>query len=134
MSSANVDLVRGFYTDLERGDAAAAMARLSPAIVWSEAEGFPYADGNPYVGPDAVAAGVFARLGGEWDGFGAEVEEVLDAGDRVVITGRYVGTFKATGKTIHSQFAHVWTVDDGVVIAFQQYVDTLGVAYACGVV
>ena len=62
---------------------------MDPAIVWNEAEGFPYADKNPYVGPQAVLEGVFMRLGGEWDGFAVAVEEVHDAGDVVVVTGRY---------------------------------------------
>jgi hypothetical protein len=30
--------------------------------------GRPYADKNPYVGPNAVLEGLFARLAGEWDG------------------------------------------------------------------
>ena len=57
---------------------------------------------NPYLGPSAVLAGVFARLGGEWDGFKVALEEVHDAGDTVVATGRYGGAYKKTGTRIHS--------------------------------
>jgi ketosteroid isomerase-like protein len=56
--------------------------------------------------------------------------DVLDAGDRVVALGRYSGKFKKTGRAIDAQFAHVWTVRNGKVTAFQQYTDTAQVAAA----
>ena len=115
-----------------RGDVADVMGRMSPDIVWNEAENFPYADGNPYVGPGAIAAGVFARCGSEWDGFAAVPEEFLDAGDTVVVLGRYLGSYKATGHSQNAQFAHVWRVADGKASAFQQHVDTLQVARVTG--
>jgi hypothetical protein len=59
-------------------------------------------------------------------------EEFLDAGDTVVVLGRYGGTCKATGRAIHAQMAHVWRVSGGKAAAFQQYVDTLQVARATG--
>jgi hypothetical protein len=124
MSQANVDLIAGLYAAFARGDAAAVLGALDPEIVWNEAENFPYADRNPYVGPGAVAEGVFLRLATEWDHFQAIPEEILDAGDSVIALGRYKATNKATGKPIHAQFAHVWRVSGGKVTAFQQYTDT----------
>jgi hypothetical protein len=53
-----------------------------------------------------------ARLGGEWEGFKVTFEEVHDAGDTVVVTGRYTGAYKKTGPRIHAQFAHVWRKPD----------------------
>jgi hypothetical protein len=105
---------------------------MSPDIVWNEAENFPYADGNPYCGPEAILAGVFARIGEEWDGFAVAVDEILDAGDTVVALGRYHGTCKATGKAMDAQLAHVWRVADGKAVAFQQYTDTLQAARVTG--
>ena len=128
----NVDLIRGIYDAFGAGDIPGVVGRMSPDIEWNEAENFPYADGNPYRGPDAILGGVFARLGGEWDGFAAVPEEFLDAGDTVVVLGRYRGTCKATGEPINAQMAHVWRVRDGKAAAFQQYTDTLQVARATG--
>jgi uncharacterized protein len=48
-----------------------------------------------------------------------------DAGETVIVTGRYSGAYKATGKKIDAQFAHFWTLADGKVARFQQYTDTL---------
>lgn len=130
MSSDNVMLVQAIYDAFGTGDIAAVLSRMSPDIVWNEAENFPYADGNPYVGPDAVVKGVFARLGSEWNGFTVAVEDILDAGDTIVATGRYTGSHKGTGKPIRAQFAHVWSLADGKAVRFQQYVDTLQVTRA----
>lgn len=130
MSQANVDLIAGLYAAFARGDAAVVLGAMDPGIVWNEAESFPYADRNPYVGPGAVAEGVFLRLATEWDHFQAIPEEILDAGDTVVALGRYKAANKATGKAIHAQFAHVWRVSGGKVTAFQQYADTAQAAGA----
>ena len=132
MSEDNVALVRGIYDAFAAGDVAGLLGRMSPDMVWNEAENFPYADGNPYRGHDAILGGVFARIGGEWDGFSAVPHEYLDAGDTIVVLGRYGGTCKATGRAIDAQMAHVWRVAEGKVTSFQQYVDTLQVARATG--
>jgi ketosteroid isomerase-like protein len=134
MSQENVDLVRAIYAALGSGDIAGLVSRMSPDIVWNEAENFPYADGNPYRGPDAILAGVFGRIGAEWDGFAASPEEILDAGDTVVALGRYRGTCKATGRAMNAQMVHVWRIEQGKAAAFQQYADTLQVARAAGTV
>ncbi|HEV2746957.1 MAG TPA: nuclear transport factor 2 family protein [Allosphingosinicella sp.] len=132
MSQQNVALVRGIYEAFAAGDVAAVLAGMGPDMVWNEAENFPYADGNPYRGHDAILGGVFARLGSEWDGFAAVPEEFLDAGDAVVALGRYRGTCKATGRALDAQFAHVWRVTGGKAAAFQQYTDTLQAARVTG--
>ena len=128
----NVELVRSIYAAFGAGDMPGVLAAMAPDIEWNEAENFPYADGNPYRGPEAIAGGVFARLGGEWDGFAALPEEFLDAGDTVVVLGRYGGTYKATGRAMHAQMVHVWCIRDGKVAAFQQYTDTLQAARVTG--
>jgi ketosteroid isomerase-like protein len=132
MSKENVDLVRGIYAAFAAGDVPAVLAGMAPDMVWNEAENFPYADGNPYRGPEAILGGVFGRLGSEWDGFAAEPEEFLDAGDTVVVLGRYRGTCKATGRALDAQLAHVWRVAGGKAERFQQYTDTLQAARVMG--
>ena len=132
MSRDTVELVQGLYAALERGDIPALLGAMAPDVEWNEAENFPYADHNPYRGPEAVLGGVFARLGGEWDGFAAQPREFLDAGDTIVVLGRYAGRFKATGRAIDAQMAHVWRVRDGKVVRFDQYTDTLQAACVTG--
>lgn len=132
MSTENVAIIRSIYRGFAEGDVAAVLGAMSPEIVWMEAENFPYADRNPYRGPEAVAAGVFARCIGEWNGFAVKMDDLIDGGDRVVALGRYSGEHKETGRRMSPQAAHVWTLRDGKVIAFQQYIDTFDVARATG--
>lgn len=132
MSEQNVALVRAIYDSFAVGDIPGVLGRMAPEMVWNEAENFPYADGNPYRGPDAILGGVFARLGSEWDGFSVSPEEFLDSGDSLVVLGRYRGTVKATGLALDAQFAHVWRVADGKAVRFQQYTDTLQAARVMG--
>ena len=67
---------------------------------WNEAEGNPLADRNPYVGPQAVGEGVFARLLAAIDNFTAVPSTFIDGGDHVVVLGRYGGTMKDGGATL----------------------------------
>ncbi|MDZ4776349.1 MAG: nuclear transport factor 2 family protein [Alphaproteobacteria bacterium] len=124
MSADNVAIIRKLYAAFAVGDVPGVLGAMSPSIVWNEAENFPYADGNPYTGPEAVANGVFMRCGTEWDGFTVTVEEILDAGDTVVALGRYSGVYKTTSKPMNAQLAHVWRIKDGKIAQFQQYTDT----------
>ena len=132
MSAENVAIVKSIYEAFARGDVAAVLGRMSSDVLWHEAENFPYADRNPYRGPEAVAAGVFARCVGEWNGFAVKMDDLIDGGDRIVALGRYSGQNKATGRHMNPQAVHVWTVKAGKVVAFQQYIDTLDVARATG--
>ena len=132
MSAENVAVIKAMYDGFTGGDVPGVLGRMSPSIVWNEAENFPYADRNPYHGPDAVLHGVFARLLGEWDGFAVQIDELVDGGDTIVAFGRYVGANKQTGKSMHAQCAHVWRLKDGKAVQFQQYADTLQVARAAG--
>jgi len=132
MSQENVATVRRLYEAFAAGDVDTIIALMSPDIEWVEAENFPYADNNPYRGPEAVLTGVFGRLGTEWQDFGVHPEEYIDGGDTVVVLGRYSGTCVATGKSMTPQLAHVLRVSDGRITSFRQYVDTLAVARATG--
>ena len=132
MSKENVELVRAIYAAFGAGDIEGVVSRMAPDIEWNEAENFLYADGNPYRGPEAILGGVFGRIGAEWDGFAAVPHEFLDAGDSIVVLGRYGGTCKATGRAMDAQFAHVWRIEDGKAARFDQYTDTLQAARVTG--
>jgi ketosteroid isomerase-like protein len=89
-----------------------------------EADGFLYADRNPYVGPQAVAEGVFQRIVADVDSFAAIRDRFVDGGSTVVVEGCYKGRMKVTGKPVDAQFAHVFEFRNGKIVRFQQYTDT----------
>lgn len=131
MAEANVTAVQALYDSFAEGDVDAVLAGLSADIEWNEAENFIYADGNPYKGPEAVAEGVFARIGGEWEYWNLEDKSFSSLGTSgVLVTGRYKGKHKASGNELDAQFAHVWNVVEGKPASFQQYTDTKAAAEA----
>lgn len=126
LAMSNVQMMRDLYDAFGRGDIATVLAAMDPGIEWREAEGNPYepSDNKPWRGPGAVMQNLFARLATEWDGFTAHPREFYDAGSAVVVEGRYTGTYKQTGRKFDAQVCHVWTIRDGKITSFQQYVDT----------
>ena len=119
---ANLDLIRATYVGTSDENDRNLLAALAPDVRWTEAEGFPYA--GTYVGPQAIMAGVFHRLGTEWTGYRAEVHTFLEDGDHVAAFGVYSGTFNATGKSMRAAFAHLYQVKDGKITTMTQYVDS----------
>ena len=118
------ELVKQIYDAFAKGDVATVLGAFDPAIEWREAEGYSFSGGNPYVGPQAIAEGVFQRLGTELGDFRVAVQNMIESGETVVVEGRYTGTVKETGTQLDAQFAHVWEVKNGRVKRFQQYTDT----------
>lgn len=121
----NAAIVNNLYQAFANGDIPAALATMDSKIVWNEAEGNALAAGNPYIGPDAVLNGVFAKLPVDFDGFNLKEIKLHEmSNNQVLATLRYNATSKHNGKKLDAQAAHLWTVKDGKIIAFQQYVDT----------
>lgn len=127
----NLETVTNMYHAIANGDFPAFLNGMDATIEWNEAENFPYADGNPYIGPNAVAAGVFGRIAADWEYWTLSDLEYYDCNaDKIIVTGRYNAKHTITGKIIKAQFTHVWTVKDDKAIRFQQYTDTKQVADA----
>jgi ketosteroid isomerase-like protein len=59
-------------------------------------------------------------------GPGPAARDFLDAGDDVVVLGRYRGVAQGTGKKLDVPFVHVWTLQDGKAVRFRQFLDTAG--------
>ncbi len=129
----NMAIVQKVYADFAKGDVPALGAAMDAKVAWNEAENFPYADGNPYIGFDAIVEGVFARIGGEWDNWTVSNPKFSQmSNDKILMEGRYTRKFKKTGRSVDAQVAHVWTLKDGLITNFQQYTDTKQVADAVG--
>ena len=129
----NVKLVQGAYEAFAQGDVAAVLALLHEKVEWNEAEHITYWPGGPFVGPQAVLQGVFARIPQDFDGFRVDVRRIVGCGETVLVEARYRATVKATGKPLDAQVAHVWDFRDGKVVRWQQYSDTWQFAQATGI-
>ncbi len=120
----NRELIQSLYEAFAKGDAGTVLGAMHPEIDWNVAEGIPYADQNPFIGPQRVGEGVFGRMMADFDNFSVTPEKVIGEGDTVIALGRYRGTHRGSNRPLNAQFAHAWTVKDGQVASFQQYTDT----------
>ena len=121
----NVEILANLYEAFGRGDIETVLGEMDPEIRWHVAEGHPYLpSGEALVGPEAILNNLFVRIGEEWEEFVVHTNAFHDAGDVVVVEGRYTGKYKPTGKSLDAQVCHLWKVEDGKVTGFQQYVDT----------
>jgi hypothetical protein len=121
----NKEVVEGAYANFAQGDIPAALGAMAADIHWVEADGFPLA--GTYVGPQAVLEGVFMRLGEIGDDYAVVPEQFVADGDTVVVLGNYKWKHKSSGEPAAVKMAHVWTIDGGKAVAFQQHVDTVRV-------
>lgn len=124
--SKNYEAIKAHYAGSDAKDLGAMMAPITSKTAWTEMAGFPYA--GTYVGPDAIIAGVFKRIGDEWDGYTFALERLVDGGSTIVGIGAYSGVYKKTGKTMSARVVHVWDMDDGKAVRFEQFTDTKLVA------
>lgn len=129
MSSTHEQIIRRVYEAFNRWDIPAILGSFAPDIEWVAADHSPLADHSPYRGLEAVRDGVFARIGTHFE-LMIRVDDLLEAGDRIIMLGYYEGSPKATGRRFHAQVAHVWTLTQGKVRRFQQYTDTFQLAEA----
>jgi ketosteroid isomerase-like protein len=119
-----VETLKAAYAAFGRNDPSVLFAAMDPAISWNEAEGYPLADRNPYIGPQAVGDGVFGRLMPAMDTFTVAPSTFIDGGDHVVVLGRYGGTAKKGGARLDAPFCHVFRFRGDKIVMFQQYTDT----------
>jgi ketosteroid isomerase-like protein len=124
------ETLRDLYAAFARGDVPSVLAVLSPDVRWVEPEGFPYA--GTHVGPNAVLEGVFMRIGADWSTYAVQPHEFHEVADVVFVLGDYDGTHRATGRSFHAPFVHVWRFDGDHVRGFASHTDTALVQRAAG--
>jgi uncharacterized protein len=115
VSPADVEVVRRIYRAWGKGDVDGARALLDPDVEWVNA-------------PDAVEPGTrrgvdgfttaLAMVNDTFDGPDLEIEDVIDAGEQVVVIGMLRGQGQSSGISVEQQQGYVWTVRDGRAVRF----------------
>jgi uncharacterized protein len=96
---------------------------MADDVSWTlpEMEGVPFA--GTRTGRDSVA-GFFSSLDSAQESLSFEPREMIAEGDKVVALGSYQWRVKANGREFGGDFAHVFTIREGKVVAFNEYMDT----------
>ena len=101
---------------------------VAPDVRWEVVAGFPFSD--VYLGLNDVLGRFFADLFSEFEDWHTEPSEFFETDNRVIALGTYSARAKATGRTFHARFAHVWTLNEGIIVRLQQCADTVQIARA----
>jgi hypothetical protein len=128
-ATTNVQEVQRLYAAFARRDIAAILTMLSPDVEWSEPE-HPL---NPCAGTRRGHSGFL-----EWARLGHEAEEVLTLEPRefltstesVAVVGRSRVRVRSTGRTYETDFVHLVTFRNGLVVRFQEFFDTFAAGEA----
>jgi uncharacterized protein len=128
---ANVRVVEGMFSSLQRGDIAGVLNRLSDDIEWQIAgpSELPYT--GIHRGRDEVAK-FFQTFGQEAEFEVFEPREYLAKGDKVVVLGHERQRIKASGQVVETDWAMVFVVHDGRIARFRNYVDSREVSLPDG--
>jgi ketosteroid isomerase-like protein len=118
----NVELVQQCYAAYGKGDIEQIIGCMTPDVDWELAD-VPGVDfSGKRHGCDQVRE--FFRLNGEQQTVrDFAPREFIAQGDKVVVLGHGAWTVKATGLDFESDWAHVFTLRDGKVAAFREFMD-----------
>jgi ketosteroid isomerase-like protein len=117
----DIKAIRRIYTALTRWDVDDLVANVTHDIEWTLPEPLPW--GGTHHGPDGVRS--FARIFRDHvDGPWADPDDFLDADDRIVVLGRLRGRARETGEPFEVEFAHVWTLTDGIASRVRVFYDS----------
>ena len=129
----NIALIKKTYESFAARDYETVMSNFGDDFIWIAADSSPLADQSPYHGVPAIRSGVFERIAAGFEKLIVMADEMFEAdGDRVVVLGHYHGKFHGADDEFKTQVAHIWTVRNGQLVKFQQYLDTLKVARDSG--
>jgi ketosteroid isomerase-like protein len=125
----NTRLVQRAYRAFGAGEVQEFLSLLAADVTWQ----LPEMSQVPFAGTWRGLEGVqkFLRiLAGTQDIVEFQSERFVSQGDTVVALGRFAMRVKSTGQVSRSEWAHVWTVKNGQIAEFREYVDTAAVSAA----
>jgi uncharacterized protein len=123
MSEQNKKVVQQAYENFKTGDIEALLGLMSEDIEWH----LPTIENVSFSGNRQGRGSVaefFSSLADQQDVLEFEPTELIAEGDKVVSLGHYAWRVKETGREYKGDFAHVFTVSDGKVVRFHEYMDT----------
>ena len=115
-------VVQDMYEAFGASDEARLRALIAADVEWVQCPGFP--GGAHRHGIDSVLDGVLRGNKARWTDFRLQLDEFLEAGDRVVVIGSYTGSHATTGRDMRAVFTHVYDVTEGQITRFRQFCDT----------
>jgi uncharacterized protein len=121
MSQENVEVVRRGYEAFNRGDLQGMVADFAPTFEYVPTGVVPGFDRDVYRGPDGMKE-FMGWMRDEFDDPRAEIDELIEAGDQVLVGVIAHGRGKQSGVEGSWHFWHLWTVRDRKLVRGQGFV------------
>src|ERR671910_63690 len=119
MSEENVEVVRQYVAAYDEGGLDAVAEFWHPEISWRAVEGH-LDDVGVMRGPDAMRD--YYRQGEEtFDEGRTEIEDLIDAGDQVVVAVRGGGRMKGSSAEVEIRYGIVLWIRDGKIVQGREY-------------
>lgn len=118
----NIEIVKDLYIFLKSNKLNSIRLIFHKNIKWHQMKGFP--NSGQYIGADEIFQNVFQNLKKDWSEWTSETSDFIDAGETILVTGHYEGTYKESGIHMKAEFIHKFTIQRGLITKFHEYVDT----------
>ena len=122
----NVDIVKRGYECFGKGDLDGLIQLMSENVEWSSPGPADLPTAGHRQGHDQVRQ-FFGTLNELYVFEQFDPQQFVAQGDTVVVLGIDRVVVKATGKAVEAAWAHAFTVRNGTIVRFQEYVDTAAV-------
>jgi len=136
MSQENVDTIRAVYDRYREGDFRASADLLDPHAVLVLPKAGDWGPETPesglFVGPEAIAGYTRDSLLKPWADFTMEAEEIVEAGDGVLVTVRQRGVGRTSGVPVELRYFTLWSFRARKVIRIQSFRDRAEALEAAG--
>jgi uncharacterized protein len=125
----NMTVVRRAYENFKGGNIGGILDSLTQDVDWRlpPMEGIGFSGAR--TGRDSVG-GFFSSLTETQESVSFEPREFVAQGDKVVALGDYRWRVRKNGREYGGDFAHVFTVRDGKIAGFHEYMDSAAAAAA----
>jgi ketosteroid isomerase-like protein len=120
MSQENIEVVKRLYEAFQVGGLDAALEYLDPEILWEDLDALP--GGGTYRGFDGLRQSL-DRFSEAWGDLSLTAEELVDAGDAVVVAHRWRATGKSSGTPIDTVTWNVFWLRDGKVVRRRAFLE-----------
>jgi ketosteroid isomerase-like protein len=126
----NIARIKKAYQDFAKGNVEAALSVFDPNVIWDECTGFPFVTGDGiFKGIEAIDQGIFMKMPEYYDSFKFEIDEVIEAGNKIIMQGHYIGKWALSGKEFKANAVHIWTLKDGKAIHMFEAADTAEIVF-----
>jgi len=119
MSQENVEIVRRMYEAFGSGDAGATLAYFNPDVVIDASH---RVDGRIGHGREELVA-ILSEWMDTWDDWREELEEIRDAGGRVLVISTQRGRGKGSGVEWENRFGMLYEIQDDTISRWTVYDD-----------